>query len=88
MSRFYAEIQGTKGEATRIGTSQSGIQSHTRGWNVGCEVYCSVDPDGNDVIDIYRTGGSNGGRIQHIARLTETHTETMQSKGRRKARYL
>ena len=60
MSRFYAEIQGNRGPATRCGSKSSGVWSHTRGWNVGVKVYCHVNEDGEDEIHVYRTSGSNG----------------------------
>ena len=61
MARFYAEIQGNRGKASRMGTPNSGMWCHIRGWNVGVEVRCLVDANGKDYIDIYRTGGSSNG---------------------------
>lgn len=73
MSRFYAEIEGSRGPATRQGTPASGMRSHTRGWSVGAEVWCHVGPDGRDVVEVYATAGSNGGsRPVLLARLEET----------------
>jgi hypothetical protein len=66
MSRFYAEIQGNRGEATRMGTPASGMYSHTRGWDVGCRVSMHVDENGEDVCDIYLTAGSNGGQSKYL----------------------
>jgi hypothetical protein len=60
MSRFYANIEGNRGGATRQGTLASGIYSHTRGWDVGCRVSMHVGDNGEDVCDIYLTAGSNG----------------------------
>ena len=60
MSRFYADIQGNRGPATRQGSAQSGIQSHTRGWGVGIRVDCSVNGDGEDECTVWLTSGSNG----------------------------
>lgn len=60
MSRFYASIQGSKGQATRQGTKNSGIQGHIRGWNVGARVFCSVNDDGKDEVTLILTSGSNG----------------------------
>ncbi len=45
MSRFYADIQGNRGRATRCGSKGSGISGHIRGWNTGCRVHV-VDIDG------------------------------------------
>lgn len=59
MSRFYAEIQGNGGSATRMGTKDSGIKGHIRGWHLGARV--DVDNvDGEDVVEIQATGGSAG----------------------------
>ena len=56
MSRFYASIQGNKGEATRQGTPNSGIIGHIRGWDIGGKVRCEVEND-KDVVYFYLTSG-------------------------------
>ena len=60
MAHFYASIQGNRGGATRMGTKSSGVDGHIRGWNIGARVYCGVDADGNDIVTVVLTGGSNG----------------------------
>lgn len=62
MSRFYATIQGTRGEASRMGGKESGISGHVRGWNVGVSVDGHADdhPTEQDVFVVRATGGSNG----------------------------
>ena len=60
MARFYAEIQGNRGEATRMGTPASGIQGHIRGWDVGIRVEGNVEGD-EDEFTVYLTSGSHGG---------------------------
>ena len=64
MARFYGDIQGHRGEATRMGTPNSGIQAHIRGWNVGARIQASTDPDDQklDRIEVYQTGGSHSPR--------------------------
>ena len=58
MAHFYASIQGNRGEVTRLGTKNSGIVAHIRGWNIG--VFVSINHvNGEDVIVINKTGGSN-----------------------------
>lgn len=59
VARFYASIQGQRGEATRMGSASSGIRGHVRGWNVGVAVE-GRDDSGRDVFDVFATGGSNG----------------------------
>ena len=57
MARFYAEIRGNRGSATRMGTASSGISGHIRGWRVGARVECTADRD-HDIVRVYATGGS------------------------------
>lgn len=61
MARFYVNVQGNRGPASRMGTENSGIFSHTRGWEVGILVNGTVNANGEDEFDVYLTGGSNGG---------------------------
>jgi len=61
MARFYAEIKGNRGAATRTGSASSGISGHIRGWDLGALVEVDVDPaTGKDRLTVYRTSGSNG----------------------------
>ncbi len=72
MAQFYAEIQGNRGAATRIGTKKSGMWAHIRGWHVGVKVYCQVNAEGKDEIQVYKTGGSSGaGHEELLARIVE-----------------
>jgi hypothetical protein len=60
MAQFYANIQGNRGEATRMGTKNSGLSGHIRGWNIGAKVVMSYDEKtGKDVCTIWKTSGSN-----------------------------
>lgn len=68
MSHFYADIEGNRGVATRGGTKNSGIDGHIRGWDTGAQVFVSHDKEtGKDIVQIYRTRGSEGGRRELIA---------------------
>lgn len=66
MSRFYAEIQGSRGAATRQGSKKSGISGHIRSWNLGAYVVCYVGQDGKDHIRVSITGGSNDPSIKKV----------------------
>jgi hypothetical protein len=59
MARFMAEIEGKAGMSSRLGSKNSGIWSHSRGWDLGVEVKGEVDADGDDVFYVEITGGSN-----------------------------
>jgi hypothetical protein len=37
MAHFYGDMQGSRGQATRCGTKQSGIHAHIRGWHTGVQ---------------------------------------------------
>lgn len=70
MSRFYAQIEGNRGPATRQGTEKSGICGHVRGWDVGVQVNGDVGANGEDVFYVTATGGSNGRRApQYLGRV-------------------
>jgi len=71
MSRFYADIQGNRGEATRQGSEKSGMYGHIRGWHLGAKIQCFARND-EDICQVYATGGSNGSRSsQHIATIRD-----------------
>ena len=60
MADFYAEIQGSRGVASRIGSHNSGINGHIRGWNLGVEVIGTYDNTTKQkMFKVYKTGGSN-----------------------------
>lgn len=72
MARFYGEVEGTRGRASRLGSS--GMRSHTRGWNVGVEVVCRVC-DGADVIEVYETGGSHAPNAKRLLATVTDHKQ-------------
>lgn len=74
MAQFYAEVQGTRGKASRMGGKESGIWGHIRGWSVGCVVRCFYDEKTDtDIVRVYATKGSGGnGRETIIATLYES----------------
>ena len=76
MSRFYASIQGSRGEATRQGHKY--INGHVRGWDVGIRVTgrASWESDDQDEFVVYLTSGSGGGKSDKlIGRFTKQDLE-------------
>lgn len=72
MAHFYGEIQGNRGEATRMGTKDSGFRGHIRGWHVGGSINCHYNESKDrDEISIYATKGSNGYGSEHLADVIE-----------------
>jgi hypothetical protein len=62
MAHFRAVIKGSRGEASRLGSKASGIDSKVSGWNGGVRVKARNNPmDGQDVFHIEATMGSSGG---------------------------
>jgi hypothetical protein len=58
MVHFYGGVRGNRGAATRLGSKLSGMSTFANGWTTGAEVELS-HVDGEDVVRVYRTGGSN-----------------------------
>lgn len=60
MSRFYGNMKGARGETTRCGNAISGIHGHLRGWDIGVKVEVRENAYGEDIVEVWLTGGSNG----------------------------
>ena len=61
MSHFYGTLQGSRGEATRCGTKNSGLTTCAAGWSGAISVYISevngVDHYTVDLIPWQNSGG-------------------------------
>jgi hypothetical protein len=60
-----------------MGTAKSGLSGHIRGWDVGVQVYLDVDSNGDDVVEVYRTGGSNGFTSDRLIATITQNTLTL-----------
>jgi hypothetical protein len=58
MAQFRAIIRGQRGEASRLGSKQSGMAAHVDGWTAGVTVRVS-HVNGKDLFTVYRTAGSS-----------------------------
>ena len=68
MSHFYGTLQGSRGEATRCGTKNSGVQTVAAGWGGAVQVNVEVNQDGDDYYTVWLIPWQNsGGRMQLIA---------------------
>lgn len=63
MARFYGTLQGNKGGVSRCGTSSSGLQTNTAGWDVGIVVNAYVNDEGEDEFCVTLTSGSRGKKM-------------------------
>lgn len=70
MAHFIGVVQGSRGEATRLGGKPSGMRVNASGWDLGVTARM-LHIDGKDRIYLYRTAGSNGHSSQHIATIIE-----------------
>lgn len=59
MAQFRGTIKGQRGEASRLGSTKSGLCVACNGWHDGVEVRADV-VDGKDTFHIYANGGSAG----------------------------
>ena len=75
MSHFYASIQGNRGEVTRQGSKESGIEGHVRGWTVGAHISCNHENE-EDVVRVYAThGSSEGGTTKFMGKIRVVNGE-------------
>lgn len=71
MARFRAVIEGRNGgQASRLGSTASGVRTHAAGWEVGVRVESIGDPD-RDVFEVSVTHGSSpaGERARVVGRV-------------------
>ena len=60
MAHFIGYTKGNRGEASRLGTKESGLSSEARGWNVGGSVQTYYDKERDcDIVVFYVNSGSN-----------------------------
>lgn len=60
MAQFRGIIRGNRGEASRLGSKNSGFLANIDGWDIGLHVHAYYDKKtGIDKISVDLTGGSN-----------------------------
>ena len=56
MAHFYGSIKGSRGEASRLGGTNSGLRTIAASWEGAVETYLTFDADkGCDVVSVYLT---------------------------------
>jgi hypothetical protein len=70
MAHFYSTVSSKNTTHTKCGTKKEGMQAHIRGWDVGVQVDLSVNSDGEDVVCVYLTDGSNGHKGKKLFQCT------------------
>lgn len=75
MAHFIGTLQGCRGEASRLGSMDSGIEASVQGWDVGIYAVCRHNrKTGVDTCTAYTTGGSNGQNVKE-QRITVQHPQ-------------
>jgi hypothetical protein len=59
MAQFRGTLDGQRGQASRLGSKASGLTATCNGWGDGIEVRAWVNKEGQDVFEVWSTGGSN-----------------------------
>lgn len=81
MARFIGRVQGQAGEATRLGSVDSGLRVNADGWDLGVRVSAWVTPHG-DEFRIYATGGSNGSEPDRLVAIVTRDNHIHIERGR------
>ena len=68
MAHFRGTVRGSRGQASRLGTKRSGLTVTCNGWGIGVKAIAG-QANGEDVIDIYSTGGSYGQKDVFVKRI-------------------
>ena len=68
MARFRGTIQGNRGQASRLGSANSGLIVEANGWDFGIRVTVHTDAEDHEIFEVYKTGGSHGQVDRRIAR--------------------
>jgi hypothetical protein len=61
MAHFISFIRGNRGEASRLGSKDSGIKASAQGWDCGISVNGRCDRNDHNRFAAFATTGSNGG---------------------------
>lgn len=61
MAHFYGTVQGNRGEASRLGTINSGLRATASGWNIGGQLDVEHIADKDRVCLLVRDGSNGSG---------------------------
>ncbi len=71
MSHFYSSVESKGTTHSKCG-DKDGMEAHLRGWNTGVRIILNYDEElQQDMIYVYRTGGSNNPYGDLIATIRE-----------------
>lgn len=58
MAQFRGIVKSNEGETSRLGSKDGGLITEANGWDIGSKTVLT-HKDGKDIIEIYKTRGSN-----------------------------
>ena len=64
MSRFYGTVQGNRGEASRGGSTSSGLTTYCASWRGAIRCAAYVDKDGKDCVRVEKTTWQGAGEYK------------------------
>lgn len=64
MARFQGIVQGNRGKATRLGTTEMTVMANS--WEAGIKVDVTARRDGGNEFQVYKTGGSNNRELPRL----------------------
>jgi hypothetical protein len=82
MSHFYGVLQGSRGQATRCGTSFSGLTVTAAGWDGALEIELWQDSQGRDRFRVRQKSWQGSGVERVIAGGLLGKHATLKKKGR------
>ena len=59
MAKLYGTLQGCRGEATRVGSTTSGIRASIQSYNGSLISYMALDDNGNPIITLKTSNGTS-----------------------------
>ena len=65
MAQYRGIVEGGRGSTSRLGHKTTGLTVKANGWQLGITVEASYR-NGQDVFEVYKTGGSNNGSTREL----------------------
>jgi len=78
MSHFYGTLKGTRGEATRCGTKNAGMETYCASWEGAIRCYAWHDKEtGKDMVRVEKTTWQGMGehKLLYLGEIGKIHNE-------------
>ena len=71
MAKYYGTLQGNRGQASRLGSTASGISASVQSWAGSLTVSLDGDPDAPTVTIARAEGSGRGGKTIFVGSLAD-----------------